>query len=150
MWTLIFLLAVLYGVYRLTRKAPSTLAQGSPQPSPPGVTGAKSRSPQTRAKRSTEPAPPSRPAVPVATYEFSLDDLLSRGGPSSPDPDDFRWIPPGQSVTVQGFALTGGGLYVGERLASVSSRYNVEPALIRPGLKVDLAHPDTAGSSMSW
>jgi uncharacterized tellurite resistance protein B-like protein len=45
------------------------------------------------------------------------------------------WIPIGQPVTVAGFSIPGGMLYVGEGLGDVL-RSNVEPALINPKLSV--------------
>lgn len=47
-----------------------------------------------------------------------------------------RWVPAGESITVGGYALPGGMLYVGQKLAAVSEWRGTEPALIHPGLKL--------------
>lgn len=47
-----------------------------------------------------------------------------------------RWVPAGESITVGGYVLPGGMLYVGQKLAAVSEWRGTEPALIHPGLKL--------------
>jgi uncharacterized tellurite resistance protein B-like protein len=47
-----------------------------------------------------------------------------------------RWVPPGESVTLGGYVLPDGMLYVGQKLVAVSEWRGTEPALINPGLKL--------------
>lgn len=65
--------------------------------------------------------------------------------------DDFNrfWVPQGQPVTVQGYSIDRGLLYIGKNLASVNG-YSVEPALINPDLKVDKLRPSHSGESMGY
>ncbi|MBX7186088.1 MAG: TerB N-terminal domain-containing protein [Vicinamibacteria bacterium] len=65
-------------------------------------------------------------------------------------PDDARWYGPGEGATVAGLTLSGGCLYVGKHLASVSRISGVEPALINPTLRVQLERVDSAGISMPY
>jgi len=65
------------------------------------------------------------------------------------DPEKL-WIPPGESVTVKGFQIPGGMVYVGKNLAAKSGYGQVEPSLINPDLSVHTSHPDHAGSSLSY
>lgn len=67
--------------------------------------------------------------------------------PVSADPNAL-WIAPGRAVTVGGIEIRGGMIYVGENLASVSSAYNTEPALINSKLAIDRIRPDREGLGM--
>ncbi|ROO25570.1 TerB N-terminal domain-containing protein [Salinisphaera orenii] len=62
---------------------------------------------------------------------------------------DQYWVPQGQSVTVQGYSIDGGLLYVGKDLASAHG-YAVEPALIDPSLKVNRERPDHHEGGMGY
>lgn len=64
---------------------------------------------------------------------------------------DFEryWVPRGQLITVQGYSIDGGLLYLGKDLASVHG-YSVEPALIDPDLKVNRERPDHHGAGMGY
>jgi tellurite resistance protein len=52
-------------------------------------------------------------------------------------------------VTVAGYAIPGGMLYIGKGLASVAG-YGIEPALIDPSLPVSRSSPDRSGAGMTY
>ncbi len=60
------------------------------------------------------------------------------------------WVPPGESVMVQGRRLPDGMVYVGSSLRGVSQYVETEPALINPLLLVDDRFPDIDGHYMSY
>lgn len=60
----------------------------------------------------------------------SFDPYQSTTRPTSADASKF-WIPPGQDVTVEGFKIPGGMVYLGAGLASIHGG-GIEPALINP------------------
>ncbi len=60
------------------------------------------------------------------------------------------WIAQNQPVTVSGYQIDGGLIYVGEELGSVRNPYSPDPALINPTLKVNKTHPDHSGYSMTY
>ncbi len=62
---------------------------------------------------------------------------------------DFRWVKAGESVSVAGYDLSGGMLYVGESLAAING-FSMEPALISPSLKVTRSNPDRSGQGMHY
>jgi len=59
------------------------------------------------------------------------------------------WTPPGRRVTVKGYDIPGGMIYVGERLTSLNGQM-IEPALINPALPVDDRVSDPEGSSFGY
>ncbi|KAB8183918.1 hypothetical protein FH608_048670 [Nonomuraea phyllanthi] len=59
------------------------------------------------------------------------------------------WLPPGRGVTIAGYNIVGGLLYVGAQLAA-PSQYTVDPALINPTLPVDLRQPDWGGQGLDY
>ena len=63
-------------------------------------------------------------------------------------PDSY-WLPVGQPVTVGGYVIPGGQVYVGRGLHAVSGDWQPEPALIDPGLAVYSRTPDWAGAGFS-
>lgn len=62
---------------------------------------------------------------------------------------DECWIPHGREVTVAGYTIQGGMLYVGQGLSSITG-LRVEPALIDPSLPVKRSSPDRSGASMTY
>lgn len=60
------------------------------------------------------------------------------------------WVPRGQEVTIAGYRIPGGMLYVGQGLPSVSGHGSIEPALIDPTLPVDTRHLDPRGDQMPY
>jgi hypothetical protein len=49
--------------------------------------------------------------------------------------EPWRWVPPGETVTVRDWTIPGGMLYIGRTLKSLQG-YSTEPALINPSLKI--------------
>jgi hypothetical protein len=67
-----------------------------------------------------------------------------------PGKEDARWLAAGEVVTVAGYSIGGGFLYVGKHLNPVSGWREVEPALINPGLPIDDARCDWEGTQMPY
>lgn len=57
-------------------------------------------------------------------------------------------MPAGESVTVAGYTVPGGLIYVGQGLAAQAE--TTEPSLIDPRLPVDVRHPDRSGATMGY
>ena len=77
---------------------------------------------------------------------------LVKGASSSKIPrasKPAKWYSAGQSVTVQGYDITGGLIYVGETLLDTSG-YDNDACLINPKLKVSPAEPWDGGDEMSY
>ena len=70
--------------------------------------------------------------------------------PSDPGNPEKCWVPNGKTVSVQGYDIPGGLIYVGEHLAGVAPWGGTEPALINPKLPVDRSRPDREGQGMSY
>ncbi|WIX93469.1 TerB N-terminal domain-containing protein [Amycolatopsis sp. DG1A-15b] len=106
-----------------------------------------------------QPIRPQAPAQPAPSQR--LDNQPSTTRPAStqavapplPRPDrparGHAWVPPGRGVTVAGTTLRGGLLYVGTGMPDAAG-FGAEPALLDPGLPVDLRNPDWAGESMDY
>ncbi|MCW2882126.1 MAG: hypothetical protein JWQ95_6226 [Sphaerisporangium sp.] len=69
--------------------------------------------------------------------------------PARPAAPAVSWLPPGAGISLAGLNIVGGLLYVGSGLPSASGAM-VEPALIDPGLPVDLRQPDWAGQGLDY
>jgi hypothetical protein len=98
---------------------------------------APSRAPSQRAQRAR-----TRTTAPISTR----DAFVTRS--QSVNADDC-WVPPGGDVTVAGYAIQGGMLYVGQGLSSITG-LRVEPALIDPTLPVKRSNPDRTGAGMGY
>ncbi|WP_282422139.1 TerB N-terminal domain-containing protein [Polyangium sp. 15x6] len=114
-----------------------------PLPPPPPVAAPEpSRSPADQALLAVQAM--ARAATPVVT-------------PPTPAPAAARvtageasWIPPGQTITIAGYTIDSGMLYVGANLTTVSGYLRgVEPALVNPRLAVD-ALPNRTGDGMPY
>lgn len=79
----------------------------------------------------------------IKPFEARQDQRLNADG-------DRFWIPQNQQVTVSGYKIDGGLIYVGESLGSVRNPHSPDPALINPKLKVNKTSLDHAGSSMTY
>jgi len=64
-------------------------------------------------------------------------------------PSTAKWLPRGTGVTVAGFLVPGGMIYVGTGLLAVSG-HGVEPALVDPSLPIDRRNPDRACVQMPY
>ena len=62
---------------------------------------------------------------------------------------DGVWIPPGETVTVEGYEIPG-MVYVGETLAAINNSRASETSLINPQLKVKRDRPDYEGRQMPY
>ena len=60
------------------------------------------------------------------------------------------WINPNQPVTVAGYDIPGGMVYVGTQLPTTSPYKEIDPCLINPKLRVDKARLDYAGQDMGY
>lgn len=58
---------------------------------------------------------------------------------ASKQKSDTRWVPAGESVTVAGFSLPGGMLYVGSALGRYDAQ---EPSLLNPKLRIAKSYVD--------
>ena len=59
------------------------------------------------------------------------------------------WVPPGEEVTVKGFLIKGGMVYVGTDLVSANG-YGIEPALINPAKPVAKSAADCHTRNMNY
>lgn len=62
---------------------------------------------------------------------------------------DKAWVPAGQTISVCGFAIAGGLIYVGRQLYGAATD-EPDPALINPSLPVNSRTPDSAGRRMDY
>ena len=62
---------------------------------------------------------------------------------------DQAWVPAGQTLSVGGFAIAGGLIYVGRQLCGAATD-EPDPALINPSLPVNSHVPDSAGRRMDY
>src|SRR6266508_3965722 len=82
--------------------------------------------------------------TPTPTRKLHRERFSGRASP------DSYWLPTGQPVTVGGYMISGGQVYVGRGLPAVSGDWQPEPALIDPGLPVYSRNPDWAGAGLSY
>lgn len=73
-----------------------------------------------------------------------------RSQPNTMPPDQSRWVPANEQISVQNYRIPGGLLYVGSGLRAVQNHYEPEPALIDPDLDIDESSPDRSGGSMPY
>jgi uncharacterized tellurite resistance protein B-like protein len=66
---------------------------------------------------------------------------------ASKQKSDTRWVPAGESVTVAGFSLPGGMLYVGSALGRYDAQ---EPSLLNPKLRIAKSYVDIEERLMSY
>lgn len=64
-------------------------------------------------------------------------------------PGKDGWVPPGVPVEVAGLTIPGGMLYVGQHLPAANGG-DIDPALINPTLRVDLARPDWSATYVRY
>lgn len=70
--------------------------------------------------------------------------------PSDPGDPEKCWVPAGRKVSVQGYDISGGLVYVGQNLSGIGPWGGIEPALINPKLPADRSRPDREGRGMSY
>lgn len=89
----------------------------------------------------------------VAPGKIVIDVSLGPGRPDQVHPavdPDSLWIPAGRSVTIAGYKINGGLLYVGDVLPPIGGWRNVEPALINPKLPIDRSSRDGSKEVMPY
>ena len=60
------------------------------------------------------------------------------------------WIEPGKSVSIAGFDIPGGMVYVGTQLPPSGSYKQIDPCLINPKLRVDKTRSDYVGKEIGY
>lgn len=60
------------------------------------------------------------------------------------------WVPPGEKVTINGYEIPEGMLYVGSELSAVEKYRGTDACLINPALEIDTSRLDPNGSRMSY
>jgi tellurite resistance protein len=93
------------------------------------------------------------PVRPEVTVRFEVSGPGRYAGDSEryerPSGKPAKWYSAGQSVSVQGYDITGGLIYVGETLLDTSG-YDNDACLINPKLKASPAEPWDGGDEMSY
>lgn len=84
-----------------------------------------------------------------ATGVYSISVTIG-GTERLPRREEARWVSAGEVVTIAGYAIGGGLVYVGKHLNPVGGWCNVEPALINPSLSIDDASCDWGGTQMPY
>jgi tellurite resistance protein len=105
----------------------------------------KRRGAEREAQRPDSTQPPLA-ATPTSTHR-PYPERSSNKASASPD---AYWLPAGQPVTIAGYMIGGGLVYVGRELPTVSGDWQAEPALIDPGLPAQSHNPDWAGAGLSY
>jgi len=99
-------------------------------------------------QKSPAPRPPSREWVANQTSTIAPTTNTTSYTPGSASADEC-WIPPGRDVTIAGYRIPDGMVYLGRGLASVTG-YSVEPALIDPSLPTNRSNSDRTGGGMTY
>jgi len=66
------------------------------------------------------------------------------------DESSKAWVPPGDEVSINGYEIPGGMVYVGTELSSVDGFHGTDACLIDPTLDVDASASDPEGTRMSY
>ena len=71
--------------------------------------------------------------------------------PVQPSPvSEAVWFPPGKTVKVADYCISGGMVYVGTYLECSGPYAQIDPCLINPRLRINKSKPDYAGSGMGY
>jgi tellurite resistance protein len=76
--------------------------------------------------------------------------IQTRQSPPAPPPSEALWLPPGKAVTVAGYDIPGGMIYVGTHLLGAGRYAQADPCLINPELRVNKAKPDHQGTGLGY
>jgi tellurite resistance protein len=114
-----------------TQAAP---ARTGPRPSQPEAPSAWTPGGRHATPRRTAPQPQPAPRRAPAT--------------ATPPNRTSGWVPAGQPVSIAGYTIQNGLLYVGQGLSTQTAI--TEPSLINPRLPVDTRRPDLAGATMGY
>ncbi|UHQ99199.1 TerB N-terminal domain-containing protein (plasmid) [Natrinema zhouii] len=92
--------------------------------------------------------------------DFTMEVSIGSGGSGSVgsqldeeemcDQSSKAWVPPGDEVSINGYEIPGGMVYVGTGLSSVDGFHGVDACLIDPTLDVDASTSDPDGTRMSY
>lgn len=92
----------------------------------------------------------------AVTVTFDLDDMegestdiLSRSTADHRSEGDRCWVPPGSTVEIAGHSISGGMIYVGDKLPDQDG-YQNENCLIDPSLGVASSRADVSGELMNY
>ena len=148
-WTLIpGLLGVVEGVRYLLMDEGKFTAKYGEESAP--VTETESRdSPSVSERRSGS-----------SSADFTMEVSIGNGGEVSVgsqldeeemvDQSSKAWVPPGDAVSIDGYEVPGGMVYVGTELSSVDGFHGTDACLIDPTLDVDASESDPEGTRMSY
>lgn len=142
-------------------RAPSAVP---PSPQPPRTTPPLNRA-ETVARLTATTKPPDISSAPGTAGRLPVYRVMIGIGHTAPGTlqvmaprtrprDDVRWVPPGGLVTMQGFDIPGGMVYVGSFLsAAPDGSWGAElpaPCLINPALKVAKGRVNTQSDMGYW
>lgn len=97
-----------------------------------------------------QPAP-ARPGERSYDIDPTADEDRLNPRPRAPEQTaDACWVPPGLSVTVKGYTIPNGMVYVGAGLYRDRIAWKPEDYLIDPTLDVSAANPDREGRTVSY
>lgn len=92
--------------------------------------------------------------------DFTMEVSISSGGSVSVgsqldeeemvDQSSKAWVPPGEEISINGYEIPGGMVYVGIELSAVEEFHGVDACLIDPTLDVDASASDPDGTRMSY
>lgn len=141
-------------VYVVKLAAPSReeqVATSRPEPDAPRLpsTSPTSQFTTSPSDRVTPAVVTSRTGDGGVVFRVSVGTNAARSTRRAVSPDTV-WVPLGRSVTIAGYGVPGGALYVGEGLAALNEWRGEEPALINPQLDVDRRKPDRTGEGMPY
>lgn len=146
----------LLGLLAFVVKLASPTRKAEVVTSGPKLEGPEPRTPDPPAKRDTPADMRVDPIVVTRrtsdgglVMKLSVGSNAARQSPRTVDPDTV-WVPPGSSVTIAGYSVPGGAVYVGAGLAALNEWRGEEPALINPQLDVDRRQPDRSGEGMPY
>ena len=92
---------------------------------------------------------PSLPPIQAPSDHFPASEVGSSEDTSIHTAHDAKWVPPGVEVSVKGFRIPGGMIYLGKRLACVYGG-GVEPSLINPTKPIQCSGADCHVSFMGY
>lgn len=148
-WTLIpGLLGVVEGMRYLLMDESKFTAKYSEESAP--VTETESRdSPSVSERRSRNTSADFTMEVSIGSgSEVSVGSQLDEE--EMADQSSKAWVPPGEGVSINGYEVPDGMVYVGTDLSSVDGFHGTDACLIDPTLDVDASKSDPEGTRMSY
>lgn len=106
-------------------------------------------SPNTMDDRTEEGSEPNMElSINVTAERFVADSQLDTEGKLEQSME--TWVPPEEEVTVNGYEISDGMIYVGSELDAVEQYRGADDCLINPALEIDSSRLDPSGSRMSY